>query len=159
MIKMDLIPPPSGDETPPSINSLTFLYSKNNNLQFSPQHGTRIAHSQMIRLDYPAEFLTWVHGVYYTGRSSYNYNDDVVCVSSITFETNKATYGPFGGISSKPYHDSFVFDYRLGSGDSINGFHGTVNRDGFIGIYLQPQPHPAASPLHVKLESDDPHSE
>ncbi|CAH9122241.1 unnamed protein product [Cuscuta epithymum] len=116
-----------------SINSLRFLYSKDGALKFSEDHGTLSDSTQMIRLDYPTEVLTEVHGFRCsTHVSGYG-------LGSITFVTNKATYGPFG-VKRSSLDDS-VFKFQLGSeADSINGFHGTVNYHGridSIGVYLQ----------------------
>ncbi|CAH9091380.1 unnamed protein product [Cuscuta europaea] len=103
----------------------------------------------MIRLDCPTEFLTEVHGL----RSFLSGPGNIV--SSITFVTNKSTYGPFG--KTKPSSDDSDFEFRLGSGgdDSINGFHGTINsyygHVASIGIYLQistPAPRPNVKLLH-----------
>ncbi|CAH9071876.1 unnamed protein product [Cuscuta epithymum] len=117
-----------------SINSLRFLCSKDGALKFSEDHGTLSDSTQMIRLDYPTEVLTEVHGFRWSTHVSWGYG-----LCSITFVTNKATYGPFG-VKRSSLDDS-VFKFQLGSeADSINGFHGTVNSHGridSIGVYLQ----------------------
>ncbi|CAH9122238.1 unnamed protein product [Cuscuta epithymum] len=147
MFKIDLMPAGGGESwddggrgqvaailisySQDSINSLRFLYFKDGELQFSEDHGKLSGSSQMIRLGYPTEFLTAVHG-YRTNNNG---------VSSITFVTNKAKYGPFGDTEATPDNDyDIAFKFRRSSaGDSINGFHGTVNSHGHIGsigIYL-----------------------
>ncbi|VFQ60057.1 unnamed protein product [Cuscuta campestris] len=142
-----------------TINSLRFLYFKDGAFQFSEEHGKLRDNTEMIKLDYPTESLTMVHGSYNVWHDNLAQN-----VSSITFVTNKATYGPFGlQVQPKPNSTGpLFFKFRLGSqADWINGFHGTVKngRVASIGIYLQTiapattthSRAPASG--HVKLES------
>lgn len=57
----------------------------------SPTHGSHGGHDEKITLDYPEEYLTQVVGTY--GR----------CVNSISFITNKGTYGPFGNTEGEGF--------------------------------------------------------
>lgn len=143
-----------------TITSLRFLYVKNNVFQMSKQYGRLEGSSRMvcissyylktyhcwigilkfcfsfgymymqIMLDYPTEFLTAVHGY----RNSTN-------VTSLTFVTNKATYGPLGKDYSKSPLSDYSFDLPLGSEVGwFKGFHGTVYNGyiGSIGVYMTP---------------------
>lgn len=93
-------------------------------------------------LEYPDEFLTSVHGHYGS------INDwGVVCVRSLTFQSNRKTYGPFG-IEQGTY-----FSFPM-TGGKIVGFHG---RSGWyldaIGIYLKPLQNKNSSKTLVKSQS------
>ncbi|RAL43073.1 hypothetical protein DM860_009855 [Cuscuta australis] len=67
-----------------TLNSLRFLYFKDGAFQFSEEHGQLCDNSEMIKLDYPTEFLTMVHGSF-----SVRYDNIAENVLSITFVTNK----------------------------------------------------------------------
>lgn len=87
-----------------------------------------------VKLDYPDEFLTSVHGYY----GSLNQRGTIF-VRSLTFESNKKKYGPFG------FEEGTYFSFPM-TGGKIVGFHG---RCGWyldaIGVYLKPlqQPNPS----------------
>ncbi|XP_031121595.1 myrosinase-binding protein 2-like isoform X2 [Ipomoea triloba] len=100
-----------------NIASLCFFYAKNNVFQMPTQHGRLEGSSRMILLDYPTEILTSVHGY----RNAKN-------VTSITFVTNKAKYGPFGKVYSNNWStNDDSFDLQLESKVGlISGFHGQV---------------------------------
>jgi len=80
-----------------------------------------------VKLDCPDEFLTSVHG-YYGSLDGWG----PVFVRSLTFRSNKKTYGPFG------VEQGTYFSFPM-SGGEIVGFHG---KSGWyldaIGIYLKP---------------------
>lgn len=80
-----------------------------------------------VKLDCPDEFLTSVHG-YYGSLDGWG----PVFVRSLTFQSNKKTYGPFG------VEQGTYFSFPT-SGGKIVGFHG---KSGWyldaIGIYLKP---------------------
>ena len=80
-----------------------------------------------VKLDCPDEFLTSVHG-YYGSLDGWG----PVFVRSLTFRSNKKTYGPFG------VEQGTYFSFPM-SGGKIVGFHG---KSGWyldaIGIYLKP---------------------
>lgn len=88
-----------------------------------------------IKLDYPNEFLTSIDGYH----GSLNQRRGPVFVRSLSFESNKKTYGPFG-VEQGTYFSLPV------TGAKIVGFHG---RYGWhldaIGVYLKSyqQPNPS----------------
>lgn len=91
--------------------------------------------SLQIKLNYPDEFLISLHGYYgslYEGGS--------VSVRSLTFESNKRTYGPYG-VEQGTY---FTLPITRGK---IIGFHG---RSGWyldaIGVYIEP--------IHISLPTN-----
>nr|GMD23115.1 inactive protein RESTRICTED TEV MOVEMENT 1-like [Ipomoea batatas] len=120
------------------IHTLRFLCVKDNIRQISEQHGCSGGNSEMIALDYPTEFLTAVHG-YRDGSANLYSSGSSITIKSITFVTNKATYGPFGqqlkGNCGTP------FGFKISGNDSrnwISGFYGTVYR-GYLeclGVYV-----------------------
>nr|GMD02509.1 jacalin-related lectin 3 isoform X1 [Ipomoea batatas]GMD21536.1 jacalin-related lectin 3 isoform X1 [Ipomoea batatas] len=117
-----------------SVHSLGFFCVKDNINQRSEQHGQCVGKYEMIILDYPTELLIGVHGFYYCSR----YN--AVVIRCITFVSNKATYGPFGGQRSNVDN---AFSFQLSGKKEaswITGFYGTVvNNDclGSLGVYIQ----------------------
>jgi hypothetical protein len=82
-----------------------------------------------VTLDYPDEFLTSIHGCY----------EKVWCmptqITSLTFQSNKATYGPFGRKLDRT-------DFSIQAlGSKIVGFHGrssSVTGLRAIGAHLKP---------------------
>lgn len=80
-----------------------------------------------VKLDYPDEFLTSIHGHY---GSLYEWGP--VFVRSLTFESNMRTYGPFG------VEQGTYFSFPM-TGGKIVGFHGKCGwyLDA-IGAYLKP---------------------
>lgn len=79
-----------------------------------------------VRLSYPSEFLTGISGWHVNG-----------IIRSLTFITNKTTYGPFGRVAGKI--DS-AFEYKLGEDNKFAGFHGTAGTYNLnsIGVYMKP---------------------
>ncbi|CAN4114075.1 unnamed protein product [Withania somnifera] len=123
-----------------SVSHLQFLYVKDGKFSLSGRHGDPIENLEIIKLDYPFEYVVGVngcHGILETDR----------ILKSITFVTNKNSYGPFPKNRSTNY-------YRTGSDQDtefnmnaldrgwLNGFHGT--RCGFqlesFGVYIKPMP-------------------
>jgi hypothetical protein len=80
-----------------------------------------------VKLDYPDEFLTSIHGHYGTLNEW-----GPVFVRSLTFESNMRTYGPFG------FEKGTYFSFPM-TGGKIVGFHGKCSwyLDA-IGAYLKP---------------------
>lgn len=79
-------------------------------------------------LDYPSEFLTWVRGAYLGNF-----------LRSITFGTNKSSYGPYGRNTVNPLAPYYTFSFQIGNDRSFDGFHGTKT-DTFIesiGVYMK----------------------
>ncbi|KAJ0026058.1 hypothetical protein Pint_09030 [Pistacia integerrima] len=110
------------------IDSIQIEYDKKGSQVWSVKHGGNGGSKlDKVTLEYPDEFLTAVHGHYGT------VNDwGAVCVRSLTFQSNKKTYGPFG-IEQGTY-----FSFPM-TGGKIVGFHGRSgwNLDA-IGVYLKP---------------------
>lgn len=88
-----------------------------------------------IRLDYPSENITGISGRY---EDRWGWGSKYL--RSISFETNKRTYGPFVAASSSwwNWHTSIEFNYKVGG--KFCGFFGTHWHDGIesIGIYIKP---------------------
>ncbi|KAK4275149.1 hypothetical protein QN277_018282 [Acacia crassicarpa] len=80
-----------------------------------------------VKLDYPDEYLTSVHG--YNG--SLNQRGPTF-IRSLSFESNKKKYGPFG------VEEGTYFSFPM-TGGKIVGFHGRCGSllDA-IGVYLKP---------------------
>ncbi|KAM3326635.1 inactive protein RESTRICTED TEV MOVEMENT 1-like [Capsicum chacoense] len=126
-----------------TVCSLQFLYYKNGKL-VSTKHGyddgRHVSFDSAI-LDYPSEFLTSISGSFHSVTNG-------AALSSITFGTNKASYGPFGDPSST---STKHFNFQIGNQFSFGGFHGSV-RSGFInsiGIYIKTS---TTSNIHCKEE-------
>lgn len=79
-----------------------------------------------VRLSYPSEFLTGISGWHVPG-----------IIRSLTFITNKRTYGPFGGVAG---NIDRAFEYKLGEDNKFAGFHGTAGICNLnsIGVYMKP---------------------
>ncbi|XP_031122510.1 inactive protein RESTRICTED TEV MOVEMENT 1-like [Ipomoea triloba] len=122
--------------TSTNVYTLRFLYVKDNIQQMSEEHGncTDGENSEMILLEYPTEFLTAVRGVRHRFIGSF------APIKSLTFVTNKATYGPFGQPRSVQHDIDFGFKISANVPRNwISGFYGTVYR-GYIeglGVYVQ----------------------
>lgn len=92
-----------------------------------------------VKLDYPDEFLTSIHG-YYGSLNQWG----TTFVRSLSLESNTKKYGPFG------VEEGTYFSFPL-TGGKIVGFHG---RCGWyldaIGVYLKPlqQPKPSKALAH-----------
>ncbi|KAJ4839556.1 hypothetical protein Tsubulata_042794, partial [Turnera subulata] len=50
-------------------------------------------------------------------------SSDWLGISSLTFTTNRETYGPFGNDGL----DHETFEFRCGNGEGFGGFHGTAD--------------------------------
>ncbi|KAJ6982423.1 hypothetical protein D5086_020167 [Populus alba] len=79
----------------------------------------------VVKLDYPHEFLKGI-----SGRGVGN-------VNSLTFTTNRGTYGPFG--RKEEYGPEF--DFQTGDKPLFAGLHGSFDGHGLktIGIYVNPE--------------------
>ena len=95
-----------------------------------------------VKLDYPDEFLTSVHG-HFGSLNQWGPN----FVRSLSFVSNKKTYGPFG------VEQGTHFSVPM-SGTKIVGFHG---RCGWyldaIGVYVKPLKQPKPSKTLVQPQS------
>ncbi|KAK4481414.1 hypothetical protein RD792_012304 [Penstemon davidsonii] len=122
------------------VDSIRIEYDRNGSSVWSEKHGGRGgAKIDKIRLAYPDEYLTSLHGHYGSIQEW-----GPVFVRSLTFETNKRTYGPYG----VEHGTQFSFPPTQGK---IVGFLGKAGwyLDA-IGVYLQPlyKPNAADSNLH-----------
>ncbi|CAL0301685.1 unnamed protein product [Lupinus luteus] len=120
-----------GDE----IDSIQIEYDNEGNSIWSPRHGGSGGHKiDKIKLDFPNEFLTSING-YYGSLSQWG----PTIVRSLSFETNKKTYGPFG--VEQGTHFSLPV-----TGAKIVGFHGRYAWHlNSIGVYLKPFQQPNTS--------------
>ncbi|KDP38565.1 hypothetical protein JCGZ_04490 [Jatropha curcas] len=125
------------------IDSIQIEYDEKGTSIWSEKHGgnggSRV---DKVKLDYPDEYLTSVHG-YYGSLNEWG----SVFVLSLTFQSNKRTYGPFG-VEQGTY---FCFPM---TGGRIVGFHG---KSGWfldaIGIYLKPVQQQKTSKALVQAKS------
>ncbi|MCD7470770.1 hypothetical protein HAX54_010880 [Datura stramonium] len=131
-----------------TISSLQFLFYENGKLVLSNKHGANDCESFCaVTLDYPTEFLTSISGSF---RTSYGQS----ILSSISFGTNKGSYGPFG----TPSADANKFTFQIGNYHSFGGFHGSKIRYGIesFGVYMKPittsMIHFKDPPVNVKKE-------
>uniref|UniRef100_A0A9I9CHW1 Jacalin-type lectin domain-containing protein n=1 Tax=Cucumis melo TaxID=3656 RepID=A0A9I9CHW1_CUCME len=113
------------------ICSLQIEYDYNGQLISPSKHGGNEGSSSKVVLDYPNEYLISIYGYYgYIGKWGLAHN----VIRSLTFQTNRKTYGPFGK------EEGVKFSFPI-MGAKIVGFHG---RSGWyldaIGLYIQPIP-------------------
>ncbi|XP_060171021.1 inactive protein RESTRICTED TEV MOVEMENT 1-like [Lycium barbarum] len=110
-----------------SICSLQFVYVETDHFVSSNLHGTAELSKNFttVSLDYPSEFLTLISGTFSAGY-----------LRTITFSTNKGSYGPYGKNPSQ-YMDQFNF--QMGNDRMFAGFRGTKygNSIESIGIYVK----------------------
>ncbi|KAA8537086.1 hypothetical protein F0562_029564 [Nyssa sinensis] len=110
------------------INSIQIHYDRKGRSEWSQKHGesSELRTINTVKLNYPGEFLISISGYY--GQVS-----GLVVVRSLTIESNKTTYGPFG------VRDGNYFNIPPTSGKII-GFHGRSSGDYLhsIGAYIEP---------------------
>ncbi|MCD9559707.1 hypothetical protein HAX54_017877 [Datura stramonium] len=119
-----------------TVSHLQFLYVKDGKFSLSGRHGDLIENLEIIKLDYPSEYVIGVngrHGMFGSER----------IVKSITFVTNKNSYGPFP--KNKPTYmggEDTEFNINVLDHGWINGFHGTIfgGQLESIGVYIKPIP-------------------
>uniref|UniRef100_M1DP85 Restricted tev movement 1 n=1 Tax=Solanum tuberosum TaxID=4113 RepID=M1DP85_SOLTU len=104
-----------------AIQSLQFLFVKNGNFVLSKRHGDTAhdANFATVVLDYQSEFLTWISGFH-----DLEPNNKWMYLRSITFGTNKGTYGPHG-MKTAVNLKLKEFYFQIGDDRSFGGFHGT----------------------------------
>ncbi|XP_062163544.1 jacalin-related lectin 3-like isoform X1 [Alnus glutinosa] len=110
------------------IDSIQIEYDKKGTSIWSDKHGGNGGDkTDKVKLDYPDEFLTSIHG-HYGSLNEWG----PVFVRSLTFESNMRTYGPFG------FEQGTCFSFPM-TGGKIVGFHGKCRwyLDA-IGVYLKP---------------------
>ncbi|XP_057975800.1 jacalin-related lectin 3 [Malania oleifera] len=125
------------------INSIMIEYDNEGSSEWSEKHGGSGGYkNDTVVLDYPEEFLTSIHG-YYGNTIDW----ESVFVRSLTFESNRRTYGPFG--IDQGTHFSLPV-----KGGKIVGFHG---RSGWnlaaLGVYLKPHHHPNPSKALIHAQN------
>lgn len=113
------------------ICSLHVEYDKNGHSVWGSKRGGNEGSVSEIVFDYPNEYLISVYG-YYGNIEKWGIAANVI--RSLTFQTNRKTYGPFG------MEEGAKFSFPI-MGAKIVGFHG---RCGWfvdaIGLYIQPIP-------------------
>lgn len=110
------------------IDSIQIEYDQRGSPVWSDKHGGSGGfQTEKIKLDYPDEFLTSISGTY---GSVILYGP--VLVRSLTFESNRKRYGPFGIEIGSPFSLPI-------NGGKVVGFHGRSSwyLDS-IGVYLRP---------------------
>ncbi|KAJ9175229.1 hypothetical protein P3X46_013806 [Hevea brasiliensis] len=113
------------------IKCIQFYYVENGSAVLSPPYGEHNSPTfYPVQFNYPSEFLTRVSG-------TYTYD----CVRSLTFTTNKGTYGPYGCKEHViPGYQLQEFNFYMGENRQFGGFHGLS--DGLklksIGVYVKP---------------------
>ncbi|KAF6163045.1 hypothetical protein GIB67_001373 [Kingdonia uniflora] len=118
----------------PGIDSIQTEYDREGSSVWSGKHGgVGGAKVDKIKLDFPHEYLTTVSGYYGSIKSG-----DTIFILSLTLQTNKQKYGPFGT------NQGTYFSFPT-TGGMIVGFHGSSGwyLDS-IGVYLKPlkKPYP-----------------
>lgn len=95
------------------IYSFQIHYEKNGELIWSMKHGGDGGYRSEVVFDHPDEYLVSLHGYYsYIG----NWGIAATVVRSLTLETNKRSYGPFGE------EDGTKFSFPTGT--KFSGLHG-----------------------------------
>ncbi|XP_042493606.1 jacalin-related lectin 19-like [Macadamia integrifolia] len=115
---------------------------------FSVKHGGKGgSKTDKVILDYPNEFVTSIHGHY--GNMS---SGGPVFIRSLTIESNKKTYGPYG------VEQGTKFSFQM-MGGKIVGFHGKsgIYMDS-IGVYVKHFDKPTNDPpKDLVISSTDDH--
>ncbi|XP_043714900.1 jacalin-related lectin 3-like [Telopea speciosissima] len=109
------------------VYSIQTAYMLDGKLQLSNKHGGDGDMFKTVEIDYPSEFLTGISGYKDSLFSDY-------MVKSLTFETNRRKFGPFG------QEEGTHFCIELGSKRFFGGFHGTSDSNYLlsIGVYVKP---------------------
>ncbi|KAH9621099.1 hypothetical protein KSS87_018181 [Heliosperma pusillum] len=117
------------------INSIAFQYIEDGKLVISPPFGSpNLDGSNFVALmfaDATNEYITRLSGSH--GSKDYKIGQGV---TSLTIETNVATYGPFGTSGS----NDPKFNMSFGPENQFGGFHGTSSPEILtsIGVYVKP---------------------
>ncbi|XP_065880957.1 jacalin-related lectin 3-like isoform X1 [Euphorbia lathyris] len=127
----------------PGIDSIQIEYDKKGTSIWSEKHGGHVGNKvDKVKLEYPNEYLTSIHG-HYGNVNGWG----PVFVRSLTFQSNKRTYGPFG------VEQGTNFSFPM-TGGRIVGFYG---KSGWfldaIGIYLKPSQQQKSSKSLVQAKS------
>nr|XP_016447612.1 PREDICTED: inactive protein RESTRICTED TEV MOVEMENT 1-like [Nicotiana tabacum]XP_033515393.1 inactive protein RESTRICTED TEV MOVEMENT 1-like [Nicotiana tomentosiformis] len=119
------------------ICSLQFLFVENDKFVLSDIHvAEHNKNFTTVVLDYPSEFLTCIRGSYEIETRNYS----LTYTRSITFGTNKGSYGPYGMNTASSGTNYVDFKFEIGDDRSFGGFHGTKSdcRIRSIGVYVKP---------------------
>uniref|UniRef100_A0A7C9DXH2 Jacalin-type lectin domain-containing protein n=1 Tax=Opuntia streptacantha TaxID=393608 RepID=A0A7C9DXH2_OPUST len=123
------------------VDSIQFEYDDNGRSIWSDKHGgTGGIKTDKIKLEHPIEFLISISGHCGPLREG-----DPVIVRSLSFESNRKKYGPFGIGHGMPFSLPI-------SGGKLVGFHGRSSWHlDAIGVYVMPlmRQNPALSPQPV----------
>ncbi|XP_010671722.2 inactive protein RESTRICTED TEV MOVEMENT 1 isoform X1 [Beta vulgaris subsp. vulgaris] len=141
---------------PESITSIQFQYVEDGNFVLSPVYIERLGGSKFrqITLDSDNEYITgisgcWKHAAYEDFNTLLEGETmDISVITSLTIETNKNTFGPFGRVG--PTCREREFSFQFGPGNEFGGFYGTFHNPaswgwdnppsnvlGSIGVYLK----------------------
>ncbi|KAL2892772.1 Jacalin-related lectin 3 [Bienertia sinuspersici] len=126
------------------IHSIQFEYDKYGRSVWSDSHGGNSgSRTDQIKLDYPSQFLVSISGYY----GSISHRGPMI-VRSLTLETNKKKYGPFG------IEQGTSFSVPVSS-EKLLGFHGWSSKYlDSIGVYVKPQlPTKHPEPPHERVMS------
>ncbi|KAJ9175230.1 hypothetical protein P3X46_013807 [Hevea brasiliensis] len=128
---------------------IQFQYFENGSLVLSPPYGAYDGHGPTlytVQFNYPSEFLTRVSGKY-----TYDH------LRSITFTTNKGTYGPYGGNNARHGLELFEFNFNMGENKQFGGFHGLYHSRALrsIGVYINPSATTQTSPGEISESKAD----
>ncbi|TXG68440.1 hypothetical protein EZV62_003375 [Acer yangbiense] len=106
------------------IDSLSFkTVDKNGKSEYSDKFGGEGGDSDLIKFDWPKEYLTSISGTHHTFEKQH-------VIESLCFHTNRTKYGTFGRTKGSP------FDLPLKDRVSVIGFHGRAcNYINAIGVY------------------------
>uniref|UniRef100_A0A1D1YES6 Agglutinin n=1 Tax=Anthurium amnicola TaxID=1678845 RepID=A0A1D1YES6_9ARAE len=110
-----------------AVNSIQITYDLNGTLVLSHRRGGDGDKLDCVNLE-PWESFTAISGHY----GSVDDSGATVVIRSLSFTTNRATYGPFG------QEEGTAFTFKFQSGVSFGGFHGRSSADYLraIGIYV-----------------------
>nr|XP_043622580.1 jacalin-related lectin 2-like [Erigeron canadensis] len=129
-----------------TIKSLQFVYAADNGcLRYSQTYGQPDGlNFNIVTFKHPSEYLTSVSGTYTLQRKTENNKIKTTAgLTSLTFGTNKAKYGPFGGGggTTSTTTCNCTFNYDFGHRSCFLGFHGALNKQSqvsAIGVYVKP---------------------
>ncbi|XP_037497919.1 mannose/glucose-specific lectin [Jatropha curcas] len=108
------------------VDSLQVEYDKHGRSMWCERRGYSIGGNKyMVKLDYPREYLVSISG-------HYGSNDDSSYICSLTFKSNRNTYGPFGSTTGIPFSTPSSYG-------KIIGLHGTAYHClHSIGVHVKP---------------------
>ncbi|CAO2832361.1 unnamed protein product [Amaranthus hypochondriacus] len=124
---------------PQYVKSIAFLYIEDGEARLSPIFGGQTLDAtcfDTVTLDNADtdEYITKVRGVINASIDRLGRG-----LSSLTIETNKNTYGPFGDKRNTARYDDINFNWYLGHKDQFGGFYGTSSPSMLksLGVYLK----------------------